>query len=199
MQPRRPWIRLHWLTIFVVAWLGWAIANCQFARHDETALINPTGFESHSTFGWPLRHVEDDAIYLWAAVPLSSGELHWNPLALFINVQIWFSLLLSTTVVIERWQRAPNRLQYGMHALLAVTGLTAALVALMTQPTPQWVLQFGIEPSYGLMWCNIRRPFRLVLPLGVACAIYFAAWLAYRIGLTAYSWLRLRRGGPSSR
>src|SRR5262245_56340193 len=103
-QPGRPWYRLHWLTIIVVAWLIWGIARWQFAAHNVPAAVDPTGFESDSSFGWPLRHVEMSYIYLGTFN--YAPKRIWNVRAVLINCLTWPMLVISTAIVLERWFRA---------------------------------------------------------------------------------------------
>jgi hypothetical protein len=115
-------------------------------------------------------------------------ERRWDGLALAINCVVWLLLVGSTAWVVERWLRGRNRLQFGSQTLLALTGVAAVLVAILSQSTPYWVFRLGLEPSFEVQWCHIRKPLRIILPFGIGCATYFLGWLLCSLAVRGRRW-----------
>ena len=196
-HSQRSWFRWHWLTLILAAWLTWAIADCQVQRQSSWMYGNYDSGEMDFMCGWPFRHLivrnfkgsSDEILLLFLGPP--SDRHTWYVRALVIDGAFWLVLMGSLVVVSERWLRSRNRLQFGMQALLALTGVAAVLVAILSQNTPYWVFRLGLEPSFEVEWCNLRKPLRYILPVGIGCATYVAGWLLCR--LLIFGWTSARR------
>ena len=192
-QSQRPWFRLHWLTLIVLSWLIGAIADCQLQKQSCDLYGDYEKWDTAFVCGWPFRHLlvrdfnpnRDSVLRLFSLAPTDRHQ--WYGWALAINGVVWLMLVCCTAWVIERWMRFPKWLQFGSRSLLAFTGVAAVLAAILTQPTPYWVLRLSIEPSFEVEWCNIRKPLRLIIPMGIGCATYFWGWLIVSAAIAGWA------------
>jgi hypothetical protein len=166
--------RVHWITAAAQLAVGGALLYCQLTPSWWGRIGLSTQWLTAR--GWPLN--------------LLNGAAS----AATVNLLVALAIVISTTLVLERWLKRPGRLRHvSLAALLSLVAVVAALLAL-------WRLNEDLDggPQGRLDWLNAGlEPYswvvRVPLVFGLGCTIYTAGWLAVRGG----RWL-LRRPPPAS-
>ena len=164
-------MRSHWTTrigklTVLIAILWW---QC---RYTET-VHNPM-------YGWPMPFNN-----LWYR-----GFDEWNLLILTIDLAVWMVLAASLGVVVERWQRKPNRRKLTISGVIAFQAVLAGLLALAigeawlrAHPNNNSVFPVYAQRQFGNLnvWFDIglftdpphRWPLvRIIIVTAMGCAIY---------------------------
>ena len=203
-QPRRPWWRLHLLTLLVGAGFAGLLAWCNLHSinpYGETVTMKvapPMGVDPKLvhvmpmgsftmtlegfTYGWPLRyrdHWERTTTFAPPSrrPPMSEKEvLCDSPRALAADVLVALVIVLSVALLIERWLRSGRWIQFGLRGLLVATAVAAVFLSI-------WRVHGRLEMALGqenLVTRVFEFPPHVYVPVlaGVTCAIYTVLWLA---------------------
>ena len=201
---KRPWYRLHWVTWVVMLVVTGALVYSELDEHFGIG-TRSAGYTDWSYFGWPRAHLElvESGSFVGAGTQLpSSFEYHWRWSVLGINLLVCIGIMGSTTYAAESCLRSPNRLQFNLRALLALTGVVAVMLWLAANG--DWLFQSEDEVlrwthTSLVGWDDLQRPLRWLVLLGLACTIYSLGWLALTLLRRAYRLFLRHALGPADR
>lgn len=163
---RRPWWRLHWLTLITVIVLATSFVQLNITQANRW-------YRNIPIFGWPLKVVHDPSdVYTFSGI--RPGQIYIVP---FIgNIALAAFVTMGAAWTVERWCRRLNvGAQFSLKILLVVTASLASYTALRDKLPDPWFLLTGAELIVILQ----------TIPL---------AWIAVfdLIGI-AWNWLESRR------
>ncbi|MBC7854632.1 MAG: hypothetical protein IAF94_14465 [Pirellulaceae bacterium] len=203
--PKRPWYRLHWLTVAVCSVVLGAVVFREMEQNEQgrghgTNDFGPISFVEYES-GWPLRHryVWIDFTTLPSGIPATSTLGHLMPWALTVNVLLGLILVMSAMITVEHRCRTVKLWQVTLREMLVVTAILALLLWLaMEEERLLFPLSksgtdvaFLHEPhDFSRPLLGLVYPHRWPILFGLGCTVYLLGWLTCHLATRAWSLLR---------
>ena len=205
--PKRPWYRLHWLTVAIFSVVLGAVVyremeqNQQSKGHGKNE-FGPISFVVYEC-GWPVRHryVFIENTTLPSSVPATASQRHLVPWALTFNVLLGLILVMSAMITVEHRCRTVKLWQVTLREMLVVTAILALLLWLaMEEERLLFPLSnsgtdvtFLHEPhDFNSPLLGLMYPQSWPILFALGCTVYLLGWLVCFVVLRCWSLARRR-------